>query len=153
MIKELTRRGTLLDLVLTNKEVLVWDVKAGYSFGCSNHKMMEFRILRKGNNANNRITVPDFRRLQFEPFRDLLGRIPWEMVLERRRVQESWLVFKDYLFQSQEWSIPISRKSNKGGRRPTPKTKMLLTKLKCKNKAYKRWKQDHGAQEEYKDTV
>lgn len=75
------------------------------------------------------------------------------MVLERRGVQETWLVFKEHLLQSQEWFMPISRKSNKGGRRPTPKTKMLLTKLKCKNEAYKRWQQDHAAQEEYKDTV
>jgi len=48
VIKEITRRSTLLDLTLTNKEVLVWDVKDGDRLGCSNHKMMEFRILRKG---------------------------------------------------------------------------------------------------------
>jgi len=29
------------------------------------------------------------------------------MVLERRGAQESWLIFKDPLFQSQKYSIPM----------------------------------------------
>ena len=39
------RRGVLLDLVLTNKEGLVGNVKVGVSLGCSNHEIVEFRIL------------------------------------------------------------------------------------------------------------
>ena len=35
----------LLDLVLTNKEGLVRDVKTGGSLGCSDHEMVEFGIL------------------------------------------------------------------------------------------------------------
>ena len=39
------RRGVLLDLILTNKERSVGDVKVGSSLGCSNHEIVEFRIL------------------------------------------------------------------------------------------------------------
>lgn len=63
--------------------------------------MVEFRILRGGNKANSRITALDFRREDFCLFRDPLGRIP-ERVLERRGVQESWLIIKDHLLQAQE---------------------------------------------------
>jgi len=37
----------LLDLILTNKQGLIGDVKIKGSFGCSGHEMVEFRILRK----------------------------------------------------------------------------------------------------------
>jgi len=45
VVQEPTRKGSLLDLVLTNKEGLVENVKAGGRLGCSDHEMMEFRIL------------------------------------------------------------------------------------------------------------
>ena len=45
VVEEPMRRGVLLDLVLTNKEGLVGDVKAGGSLDCSDHEVVEFRIL------------------------------------------------------------------------------------------------------------
>jgi len=49
VVEEPTRKGALLDLVLTKKEQLVEDVKAGGRLGCSNHEMVEFKILRGGS--------------------------------------------------------------------------------------------------------
>jgi len=46
VVEEPTRKGTLLDLVLTNKEGLVEDVKVRGRLGCSDHEMVEFRNLR-----------------------------------------------------------------------------------------------------------
>jgi len=40
------RRGAMLDLVLTNKEGLLGNVKFKGSLGCSDHEMVEFKILR-----------------------------------------------------------------------------------------------------------
>ncbi|GAB0209149.1 rapamycin-insensitive companion of mTOR-like [Grus japonensis] len=84
VVEEPTRRGVLLDLVLTNKEGLVGDVKVGGSLGCSDHEMVEFRILRGRSRAISRITTLDFRRGNFGLFKDLLGRIPWVRALEGR---------------------------------------------------------------------
>jgi len=47
VVEEPTRKGTLLDLVLTNKEGLVEDVKVGRRLSCSDHEMVEFRILEE----------------------------------------------------------------------------------------------------------
>jgi len=44
VVEEPTRKGALLDLVLTNKEGLVEDVKAGGRLSCSDHEMVEFWI-------------------------------------------------------------------------------------------------------------
>jgi len=56
------RRDVLLDLVLTNKEGPVEDVKAGGSLGFSDQEMVEFRSLRGGSRAISRVTILDFRR-------------------------------------------------------------------------------------------
>jgi len=41
VVEEPTRRGVLLDLVLTKKEGLIEDEKAGGSLGCSDHEMVD----------------------------------------------------------------------------------------------------------------
>lgn len=62
VIEELTRRGTLLDFVLTKNEELVKDVKVRSNLDCSNHEMVEIRILSGGNKAKGRTTTLVFRR-------------------------------------------------------------------------------------------
>ncbi|GAB0190944.1 hypothetical protein GRJ2_001559700 [Grus japonensis] len=152
VIEEPTRRDAMLDLVLTNKEGLVENVKLKGSLGCSDHKMVEFKILRAVRRAHNKLTTLDFRRADFGLFRDLLGRIPWDKALEGRGAQESWLVFKDHLLQAQERCIP-TKKSGKNARRPVWMNKELLDKLKTKKEGHKGWKQGQVSWEEYREIV
>jgi len=84
VVEEPTRKGALLNRILTNKEGLVGDVKVGGRLGCSDHEMVEFRILRGGTRAISRIKTLDFRRDNFGHFKDLLGGIPWARALESR---------------------------------------------------------------------
>ncbi|GAB0206425.1 mitochondrial enolase superfamily member 1 [Grus japonensis] len=151
--EEPTRRGAMLDLVLTNKEGLVGDVKLKGSLGCSDHEMVEFRILRAARKALSKLTTLDFRRADFGLFRDLLGRIPWDKALEGRGAQDSWLIFKGHLLQAQERCIPTKRKSGKNTKRPPWMNKELLGKVKQKKEAYRGWKQGQVAWEEYRETV
>ncbi|GAB0209810.1 mitochondrial enolase superfamily member 1 [Grus japonensis] len=142
----------MLDLVLTNKEGLVGDVKLKGSLGCSDHEMVEFRVLRAARRVHSKVTTLDFRRADFGLFRDLLGRIPWDKVLEGREAQDSWLIFKGHL-QAQEQCIPTKRKSRKTTQRPPWMNKELLGKVKQKKEAYRGWKQGQVAWEEYRETV
>ena len=75
-MEEPTRRGALLDLVLTNKEGLVEDVKVGGRLGCTDREMVEIRILHAGSRAISRIKTSEFRRANFGLFKELLGGIP-----------------------------------------------------------------------------
>jgi len=59
------------DLVLTNKEGLVGDVKLKGSLGCSDHEMVDFKILRAPRTAHGKLNTLDFRRADFGLFRDL----------------------------------------------------------------------------------
>ncbi|GAB0208082.1 mitochondrial enolase superfamily member 1 [Grus japonensis] len=153
VIEEPTRRGAMLDLVLTNKEGLVGNAKLKGSLGCSDHEMVEFKILRAARKAHSKLATLDFRRADFGLFRDLLGRIPWDKALEGRGAQDSWLVFKDHLLQAQERCIPAKRKSGKNARRSAWMNKELLDKVKHKKEAYRGWKQGQVAWEEYRETV
>ncbi|GAB0209929.1 mitochondrial enolase superfamily member 1 [Grus japonensis] len=151
--EEPTRRDAMLDLVLTNKEGLVGNVKLKGSFGCSDHEMVEFKILRAARRVHSKLTTLDFRRADFGLFRDLLGRIPWDKALEGRGAQDSWLIFKGHLLQAQERCIPTKRKSGKNTKRPPWMNKELLDKLKHKREAYRGWKQGQVAWEKYREIV
>ncbi|GAB0204924.1 hypothetical protein GRJ2_002958000 [Grus japonensis] len=141
VIEEPTRRGAMLDLVLTSKEGLVGDVKLKGSLGCSDHEMVEFKILRAARRAHSKLTTLDFRRADFSLFRDLLSRIPWDKALEGRGAQDSWLIFKGHLLQAQEQCIPTKRKSSKNTKTHQWMNKELLGKVKQKKEAYRGWKQ------------
>ena len=91
VIGEPRRRGALLDLILTNKEWLVGEVKVKGSLGCSAHEMVEFRILKVRRRVKS---IWDSRRAEFGLFKDLLGKVPQNETLEGRAGQESWLIFK-----------------------------------------------------------
>jgi len=119
VIEEPMRRGAMLDLVLTNNEVLVGNVKVKGSIGCSDHKMVEFKILRAARRVRSKLATLDFRRADFGLLRDLLGRISWDKGLDRKGAQESWSVVKDHFLQAQERCIPTKRKSGRNTRRPT----------------------------------
>ena len=102
VIQEPVRKGAMLSLVLTNKEGLMSNVKLADSLDCSDHEMVEFKILRVLKRVHSKLATQNFRRADFELFRELLGRVTWEKALEERRAQESWSVFKDHLLQTQK---------------------------------------------------
>lgn len=75
-------------------------MKVGGSLGCSDHDVMEIPILREEKAANRRSTTLDYRISDFGLLKDLFGRIPQEIVIERGADQESWLIFRDHLLQA-----------------------------------------------------
>ena len=76
VIEEEKRRGAVLDLAPSNKEGVVGSVKLKGSLGCSDHEMVECKILRAARRVHSKLTALDYRRADFGLFRDLLGRVP-----------------------------------------------------------------------------
>jgi len=151
VVEEPTRKGALLDLVLTNEEGLVEDVKVGGRLGCSNHEIMEFRIQRGRSRAISRIKTLHFRRASFGLFKELLGGIPWARALEGRGVQECLSLFKHHFLHTQDWCIPLRKESRKRGRRPAWMNKELLAELRQKRKVHGMWKEGQATWEEYRN--
>jgi len=56
-IEEPMRRGVTLDLALTNREGLVGNVKLKGSLGCSDHEMVEFKILRAVRRVHSELSA------------------------------------------------------------------------------------------------
>ncbi|PKU46884.1 hypothetical protein llap_2857 [Limosa lapponica baueri] len=119
-------RGARLDLVLTNKEWLVGNVKLKGSLGCSDCEMVEFKILRAASRVHSNLTTLAFRRADFGLFRDL---------------------------PAQKQCIPTKRKSSKNARRPALTNKEFLEQLKLKKEAYRGQKQGQVAWEEHREIV
>jgi len=140
-----------LTFVLMNKEGLVEDVKVGGRLGCSDHEMMNFRILHGGSRAIRRIQTLDFRRTNYGLFKELLGGIPWLRALEGRGVQEWWSLLKHHFLHAQEWCIPVRRISRKAGRRTGWMSKELLSEFRWKRKVHGMWKEGQATWEEYKE--
>lgn len=44
----------------------------------------------------------DFQRTDFELFRTLVGRVPWDSVLKGKGIQEGWLLLKKEVLEPQE---------------------------------------------------
>jgi len=153
VVEEPTKRDTLLDLILMNKERLVEDLKVGGILSCGDHEVVEFRILCGGNKAINRITTLDFRRSNFGLFKDRFGGIPLVRALEGRGVQETWLLFKHHFLHAQDGCIPISKKYTKGGRRPARMSKELLAELKRKRMVYGIREEGQNTWEECRNVV
>lgn len=76
VVEEPMRRAVLLCLVLRNKEGLVVVVKAQGSLGCTDHEVVEFRIL----SGRNKAVTLDFKRANFVL-----------QALEGKGAQEHWL--------------------------------------------------------------
>ncbi|PKU37033.1 dtw domain-containing protein 2 [Limosa lapponica baueri] len=90
MVEEPMRRGAMLDLILTNKEGLVGNVKLKGSLGCSDHKVVEFKIFKASRMGHSKLTTLDFRRADLGLLRDLLGRKVY-CILQRPHPKLLWI--------------------------------------------------------------
>lgn len=74
---------------------LIKQVKTGGSLGCSDHALTEFVVLGNMDLAKSKVRTLNFERPNFQLFKDLVDRIPWNTVLGDRRAGQSWRLFKD----------------------------------------------------------
>lgn len=90
----------MLDLILTNKEELVGDIKAEDSPGCGDCEVMVWEPERRRIKQTAVLTSWDFRTTDFGLFRNVFRKLQWDTILERRVVQERQWIFTDCLIQS-----------------------------------------------------
>jgi len=124
------------ELVLTNKEERVGNVKLKGSLGCNEHEKVEFIILRVMRRVQIKLATMDFRRADFAFFRDLLGRVSWNKSLEGKRGPRN-LVNQTSAPPSSKRCIPTKRNSGKNARWLAWLNKELLDKIKHRKEAYR----------------
>jgi len=79
-------------LLFTNSEGLVGDVKN--CLGQSNHEIVEFSILGDVRRVTSKTVILNFKRVDFDLFRTLVARVPWESLLKNKGVQEAWTLLR-----------------------------------------------------------
>jgi len=84
----------LLDLLVTKAEEFIGEVKNGGSLGCSDHAPVEFSILRGTGWVKCRVRTLNFRKANFQLFRELVCGIHWETALRGKELNERWELFK-----------------------------------------------------------
>ncbi|GAB0203436.1 hypothetical protein GRJ2_002809200 [Grus japonensis] len=90
-----TRGDAILDLLVTNTSELTDDIKIGGSLGCSDHALVEFTVLRDMGQAKGKVRTLNFRKANFQLFKELVNRTPWETALRDKGAEQSWQIFKD----------------------------------------------------------
>ena len=115
---------------------------------------MEFTILRDMGQVKSRVRMLNFRRVNFQLFKELVDGTPWKTASTVKGAEQGWQLFKDIFLRAQELLIPMYKKSGKEGRRRSTRlNKDLLVKLKCKKEMNHQWNQGHVSWEEYMDAA
>ncbi|PKU27535.1 hypothetical protein llap_22160 [Limosa lapponica baueri] len=141
------------DLLFTNREGLVGDVVVGGHLGLSDHELVKFPILSDVRRGVSKTSTLDFWRADFGLFRSLVERVPWEIDLKGKGIQEGWTLFKKKILKAQEQAVPMCRKIKGRGKWPTWMNKELLKGLWEKRTVYHLWKKGQATQEEYRDLI
>ena len=87
-------------------------MKAGDCLGQSNHETVEFSILGDVRRVTSKTAILNFQRVDFDLFRMLVARVPWESLLKGKGVQEAWTLLKMEILKAQEQAVPECRKAS-----------------------------------------
>ncbi|PKU48865.1 hypothetical protein llap_836 [Limosa lapponica baueri] len=136
--------------MVTNASELIRDVKIEGSLGCSNRALVEFTVLKGTQQPRSVVRTLNFRKANFQLFKELVKRTPWKTVLRNKGAKQSWQIFRDAFHREQELLIPRCKKSSKKGKRPAWLNHALLIKLKAKKELHRKFKQDQIAWKEYR---
>ncbi|KAJ7425634.1 hypothetical protein BTVI_02330 [Pitangus sulphuratus] len=148
-----TRKDAILNLVITKTSELISNIKTGDSLGCSDHALVEFAVLRDMGQVRSTVRPLNFRKADFQLFKEIVNRTPMETVLRDKGVEQSWQIFKGDFHRAQEPVILRYKKSGKEGKRLAWLSRDLLVKLKGKKHMLRIWKQGQVFWEEYRDVV
>jgi len=75
--------------MVTNASELISDVKTGGSLGYSDHALVEFILLRDMEKARSIVRTLNFSKANFQLFKELVRRTPWETILKDRGAEQS----------------------------------------------------------------
>lgn len=112
----LTRGETLTGTVAHQFGRIRYD-KVGGRLNCSDHALMECTNLREMGQVKSRVSALNFRRPNFQVFKELMNRTPWETTFRNTGHEQSLQRFKDIFLRAQEFLISMYKKLVKEGKR------------------------------------
>ena len=138
MVGEPTREDKILDLILTNSE-LVSGVRVGENLGDSDHRIIRFNIQVSKQNKDNHILVPNFNMADWNVIVDEINKINWDNLYQGKNVHSMWEIFKTRLHGIQLEAVPFRKLRSNDNRKPpwmTANIKRLVRESQRRYKIY-----------------
>ena len=116
-VKQATRmrdnqQDSILDLILTNEEKMIDNMKYLPSLGKSDHVTVQFSLITFINRFRSR--TEKFFKGDYEKIRTNLKDVKWEdKITEATNLQESWECFTDLINHELKKHIPVCKAFNK----------------------------------------
>ena len=109
LVLEPTRGNNVLDLLLTDHPEYIRKVEVTDGISGSDHDSVQFSInLTKQRAHKRRRMTYNFKKANFDDFRQLLSKVPWNCCFLSESVNDCWENFKDILFTVADQCIPKS---------------------------------------------
>lgn len=148
-IKEATRsRGqdnpSLLDLVFSNEEEMIESISHDSPLGRSDHCTLMITFKCYNQNSPEKKTKYFFNKGNYSEFRNLLD-LDWEQIFDGKSVDEQWNVFQEIFNKAQDTCVPKGKIGLGGKSWPVPLEKSILSKIKKKNIAWRRYMETRSA--------
>ncbi len=127
-----------LDLILTNKEGLVSDIKVNAPLGKSDHGIITFKIHCTKVIQTKASPRYLYNKANYDQIRTELN-VNWDHLMNGKDALQCWDIFKSELEKTSRNNIPRTTENNGKARRPLWMNQSALTKVKKKHAAWNRY--------------
>ena len=131
-----------LDLVLTDKEEIIEDLKIGDKLGASDHASIVFDVLCDIERNDPQNMRPNFYKADYNSIRDYLKTVEWNEMYELN-TEDSWKFFMTKINYCIEKHVPVKRTNTKF-KKPKWMDQYCVRKVKKKYHAWKRFTYSHS---------
>ncbi|PKU42946.1 rna-directed dna polymerase from mobile element jockey-like [Limosa lapponica baueri] len=112
VLRLLTRKSALLDLLFVKTESLTGKVVIAGCLGYSDYKVVEFHIAGERRKTTSKTLTLDMGKADFSLLKVLMNKVPWQSAFEVIWIHE-WSLFKSNLLRVKEQPIPKCQNSHK----------------------------------------
>ncbi|KAF2351558.1 Endonuclease/exonuclease/phosphatase [Trinorchestia longiramus] len=107
-VNEPTRGNNILDLVMTTTDLSINGLEVTDKIG--DHQMIDFSLeVQDPNSSTQHKQVFDYKRENFELMREELGNYNYEVLMNNKNAEESYMILKDKLATATDHHIPRKR--------------------------------------------
>ena len=137
--------SNILDLVFTNHENLIVDLKTEPPLGKSDHMclLMELSV---ANVDGLKTEYKNFRKTDHEKLKGELSNVNWQEQLEHRDVDDSWDFIKSEIEKAIEVSTPTCKTSGRKSKKFIDKETLEI--VRNKHRLYRKWKRSGNPEDE-----
>lgn len=133
------QKSNVLDLIFTNEEDMISDLKHEAPIGASHHSSLFFTFNCYTEQENKGKKTFRYNRGDYEELRRIMSQYNWEEVLQDKMCVEAWSWFQDAITEGMKKCIPQGYNKAKKPGRALWMNDEALAKVRKKSAAYKRY--------------